>query len=104
MKTIKGETYGAVDDDEYVDYGLIGNKIHYYAYRQRHSPKVKKSYDTAHSAYLALLRGTFFTHRNLRNLFYICECPRCDKFHLIPRKVVRENREIGQYIVHNVDK
>ena len=70
------------ENNTFVDYTYVGNRIHYYKYRKGHSPKSKKPYDTVRSAYLDKLKAkhagnvylmtlllTYVSHRELNYVY-----------------------------------
>ena len=87
------------EDNTFVDYTYVGNRIHYYKYRKGHSPKSKKPYDTVRSAYLDKLKAKHAGNMYLMKLYDICKCPVCDKFHLIPKKVIYDDDDMWKYIM-----
>lgn len=87
------------ENKTFVDYTYVGNRIHYYKYRKGHSPKSKKGYDTVRSAYLDKLKAKHAGNVYLMKLYDICKCPVCDKFHLIPKKVIYDDNDMWKYIM-----
>lgn len=85
-------------EENFVDFNLTSNQIHYYSFHNGHKPKVKKTYETKHEAEIALKQQSYLQHVKLKQFYVICECPICDKYHIIPKKKI--NKEIIQYIVN----
>ncbi len=85
-----------------VDFNLTSNQIHYYSFLNGSQSKVKKSYESKHKAEIALKQQSYLQHVKLKQFYVICECPICDKYHIIPKKKI--NKEIVQYIVNKKDE
>ena len=50
-------------------------------------------------AYLDKLKAKHAGNVYLMKLYDICKCPVCDKFHLIPKKVIYDDKEMWKYII-----
>lgn len=48
-------------EDNFVDFNLSSNQIHYYSFQKWHNPKLKKAYDTYHKAKVILKTKFIFT-------------------------------------------
>lgn len=88
-------------EENFVDFNLTSNQIHYYS-GHKHKPKVKKTYESKHKAEIALKQNSYLHHFRLKQFYVICECPICDKYHIIPKKKI--TKEIVQYIVNKKDE
>lgn len=91
-------------EDNFVDYNLPSNQIHYYAFHKGHKPKSKKQYETFHKAKVVLKQNSYLHHIKLDQLYVICECPICNKFHIFPKKKITKEITLGKYIVNKKDE
>ncbi len=91
-------------EDNFVDFNLSSNQIHYYSFQKGHTPKLKKAYDTYHKAKVILKQNSYLHHLKLDQFYVICKCPICEKYHIFPKKKITKEIALGKYIVNKKDE
>lgn len=91
-------------DDNFINFNLPSNLIHYYSFQDGRKPKEKKKYESYHKAKIALKQNSYLQHKNLNQFYVICECPICGKYHIFPKRKITKDVKIGKYIINKKDE